>query len=162
MSSFSLFLSLSSELRVFRLGLAEMTEMTEMGRLGLREMCGCEYSAPGMLKTAAVFDSAEKSRLGDTCTEGELCASSLAAALALAEEAKMFLADLKADRSLLFDALNGPSWKCFLAGEAEGVVDWIVPAVRAKLGFETDCVLLWPPGSGGREGDGMSVVETDF
>ncbi len=61
-----------------------------------------------MLNTAAVFDSSETSRLG--VLDGELLwASSLAAALALAEEAKMLFADLRTEYNLFFDALSGPS-----------------------------------------------------
>jgi hypothetical protein len=52
-----------------------------------------------------------------------LCASSFAAALALADEAKMFLADLSADHNLFLDALNGPSYVLFAVGDPAGVVD---------------------------------------
>jgi len=67
-----------------------------------------------------------------------LCASNFAAALALADDAKILFADLSADQSLFFDALKGPSWCLLVIGEPAGVVDWIVPAAYARLKFETD------------------------
>ena len=114
--------------------------MLRVGLLGGSPKVICEYIAPGILSTAAVFDSFDRSRLGDLV--GVLCASSFAAALADAEEAKIDLADFSTEYSLFFDALKGPSWCFFAGGDPAGVVDWISPMAYAKFGFETE-IAFW-------------------
>ena len=88
----------------------------------------------------------------------------MAAALALAEEAKILLADFRTEYSLFFDALKGPSWCFLLMGDPAGVVDWISPVAWARLGLETEKAFFSCESAAvsSLEGDGICVADIDF